>query len=84
MYEIYLERRAERDLKRLSTEDFYKMISRIRSLSEEPRPPNCRKISVSKNDWRIRVGDYRIMYEVDDPGKAFRIMRTRHRREVYR
>ena len=84
MYEIYLERAAERDLKHVSIGDFHRIIYHIKALAENPRPSGCRKITGSRNDWRIRTGDYRIIYEIDDDQKAVRIMRIRHRREVYR
>jgi mRNA-degrading endonuclease RelE of RelBE toxin-antitoxin system len=53
-------------------------------LAENPRPLGYRKLTGSKNDWRIRIGDYRVLYEIDEKAKAVRIMRVRHRREVYR
>lgn len=84
MYEVYLERSAERDLKRLSAKDFHHLISHIKALAKDPRPSGCRKITGSKSDWRIRVGDYRIIYEIDDKTKVVKVMRVRHRREVYR
>lgn len=84
MHEIYIERRAERDLKRVPTGEFDRIIRAIRALAEEPRPTGCRKIEGSKNDWRIRVGDYRVVYEIDDSAQAIRVMRVRHRSEVYR
>lgn len=84
MYEVYLERAAERDLKRLAAESFHRVISSIKALGVNPRPAGCRKLSGSKSDWRIRVGDYRVLYEIDDEEKAVRVMRVRHRREVYR
>lgn len=84
MYEVYIEQRAERDLKRLSPDDFHRIVSRIKTLAEESRPYGCRKITGSKSDWRIRVGDYRIIYEIDEKNKVVRIMRVRHRREAYR
>ena len=84
MYEVHLERTAERDLRRLSAQVFYRIIPRIEALSDDPRPPGCHKISGSKNDWRVRVGDYRIIYEIDERAKTVRVMRVRHRREAYR
>ena len=84
MYEVYLERSGENDLKRLPTFLFHRIIVQIKTLAENPRPSGCRKITGSKNDWRIRIGDYRIIYEIDEKAKAVRIMRIRHRREVYR
>lgn len=84
MYEVLLERAAERDLRHLSAEDFHLVISHIKALAENPRPSGCRKITGSKSDWRIRVGDYRVIYEIDKRAKAVRVMRVRHRREAYR
>jgi mRNA interferase RelE/StbE len=84
VHEVYLERSAENDLKRLPTSIYQRIIPHIKTLAENPRPSGCRKIAGSKNDWRIRMGDYRIIYEIDEKTKAVRIMRVRHRREVYR
>lgn len=84
MYEILVERRAERDLKGLPTHEFRRIIAAMQALAENPRPPGCRKITGSKTDWRIRVGPYRVVYEIDEKSKAIRIMTVRHRRDVYR
>ena len=63
---------------------FHRIIPQIRTLAENPRPPGCRKLTGSKNDWRIRIGDYRVLYEVNDRVKAVRVMKVRHHREAYR
>jgi mRNA interferase RelE/StbE len=84
VYEILIERAAERDLKGLSPEIFKRIVSRIRALAENPRPPGCHNLAGSKNDWRIRIGDYRVVYDIDDSRRRLRIFRVRHRREVYR
>ncbi len=84
MYEVYLERAAERDLRCLSSRHFDRIIPYIKALAADPRPSGCAKIAGSKSDWRIRVGEYRVIYEIDDKAKAVRVMRVRHRREVYR
>lgn len=84
MYEVYLEKSAERDLKRVSAEDYYRIIPHIKALSNNPRPSGCRKITGSESDWRIRVGDYRIVYEIGEKAKLIKVMKIRHRREVYR
>ena len=84
MHKIYLEGAAERDLKRLTAEEFNRIIENIRGLRDNPRPPGCRKIASSKNDWRIRVGSYRIIYEIDAKATAIKILRIRYRREAYR
>lgn len=84
MYRVFLERAAEKDLKRLSAEIHDRVITAIRGLAQNPRPPGCRKLAGSENDWRIRVGDYRIVYEITDEIRVVRVNRVRHRRDVYR
>ena len=84
MYRVLLERAAEKDLSRLSSETHDRVITAIQALARNPRPPGCRKLSGSQNDWRIRVGDYRVVYEVADEIRVLRVNRVRHRREVYR
>jgi mRNA interferase RelE/StbE len=84
VYEVYLEHSAERDLRRLAAGVFHRIVSHIKALAENPRPPGCRKIVGSKNDWRIRVGSYRIVYEIDEKANAVKVMRIRYRSEAYR
>ena len=84
MYRVLLEHGAERDLSRLSSEVHDRVIVAIQALALDPRPPGCRKLTGSKDDWRIRVGDYRVVYEIADQIRIVRVNRVRHRREVYR
>jgi len=84
VHEIYLERTAGRDLNKLEQADFDRIIAQMKALAENPRPAGCRKIKGSINDWRIRSGVYRIIYEIDDTDKVVKIYRIRHRKEVYR
>ena len=84
MYRILLERAAEKDLSKLSSRVHDRLIAAIQGLATNPRPPGCRKLAGRKDDWRIRVGDYRVVYEIADEIRIVRIHRVRHRREVYR
>ena len=84
MYEVYLEHHAERDLKSLPTDIFQRIIPHIKGLANNPRPSGSKKLTGSKHDWRIRVGDYRVIYEISDKEKLIRVMGVRHRKEVYR
>jgi mRNA interferase RelE/StbE len=84
MYRVLLERGAEKELSRLSPDIHDRVITAIRALATNPRPPGCRKLAGSKHDWRIRVGDYRVVYEIADQIRVVRINRVRHRREAYR
>ena len=83
MYRVVLERSAERDLRRLSAEIHERVIAAIRGLAANPRPPGCRKLTGSQNDWSIRIGDYRVVYEIANDIRVVRVNRVRHRREVY-
>ncbi len=84
VYRVLLERAAEKDLARLKSEIHDRLIGAIQALSTNPRPTGCRRLAGSKHDWRIRVGDYRVVYEIADEIRVVRVNRVRHRREVYR
>ncbi len=84
MYEVLLSARAERDLKRLSAEVFYRVVAKLKSLSTQPRPEGSGKLAGSHSGYRIRVGDYRVIYEIDDAEETVKVMWVRHRREAYR
>ncbi len=84
VYNVYVEATAERDLRRLPTQIRDRIVPVIVGLAPAPRPHGCRKIAGSQNDWRIRVGDHRVVYEIDDTNKTVKVMRVRHRREAYR
>lgn len=84
MYQVVVERSAEKDLKRLSSEVRTRAVAALLALGKNPRPTGSRKLAGTDNDWRIRVGDYRIIYEIADEIRIVRINRVRHRRDVYR
>ena len=84
MHKVLLERNAEKDLNRLPPNIRSRIISALRTLAQNPRPRGCRKLAGGINDWRIRVGEHRVLYQVDDRAKLVRINRVRHRRDVYR
>ena len=84
VYQVLLERSAERDLRRLSPDVHDRVIDAIRALANDPRPPGCRKLVGTKSDWRIRVGEYRIVYEIADAVRIVRVHRVRRRPDAYR
>ena len=84
VYRVLLERSAEKNLARLASDVHDRVITAIQALAKNPRPTGCRKLAGSKSDWRIRVGDYRVVYEIADEIRIVRVNRVRHRREVYR
>ena len=83
-YRVEVNRRAERDLEGLIPRVRRRAYDLIRALSSEPRPPQCRKLSGSNNSYRLRVNDYRILYEVLDRERLVTVYEVGHRRDVYR
>ena len=75
---------AMKELKSLPQYIMKKSILIIDSLSVEPRPEGCKKLVDSKSRWRIRVGDYRILYEIDNQADIVTVFRVAHRKEIYR
>jgi mRNA interferase RelE/StbE len=84
MYRVIVERSAEKDLRRLPLDVRFRVTNALRRLASDPRPIGSRKPVGTKHDWRIRVGNYRIIYEIGDAAKVVRVYRIRHRRDVYR
>lgn len=82
-YIISILRRAQRELAQLPIEAYERVRDAIRALAQDPRPPGCLKLT-GREGWRIRVGDYRVVYEIDDDQKAITVLHVRHRRDVYR
>jgi len=76
--------RAQKDLDDFSGKILSRFEEVILGLYDEPRPHNCKKLSGGGSRWRIRVGDYRILYEIDDAQKIVKVYRIAHRREAYR
>ena len=84
MYRVFLERAAEKQLKQLSAKLHDRVIAAVQALANNPHPAGCRKLTGTDNDWRIRVGDYRIVYEIDDAGTTVTVMKVGLRSEIYR
>ena len=82
-YSILIKRSAERELRDLPRPDLRKVAGKIRKLAVAPRPSGSEKLSASEQ-YRIRQGDYRIVYEIDDEQRLIHIVKIGHRREVYR
>jgi mRNA interferase RelE/StbE len=68
---------------RLPTEVQSRIAESLQSLSEEPRPPGSRKLQ-GRGGWRIRVSDYRAIYEIDDEAREVLVVAVGHRRDIYR
>ena len=83
MYKISIAKPAEKDLKRMERNVKNRVVTAISSLKDEPRPLGCRKIQSEEGVWRIRIGDWRIVYFIDDVRQEINIIRIAHRKEFY-
>lgn len=63
---------------------FAAALDAVVGLSHNPRPAGVKKLVGSRSDWRVRIGEYRIVYEIDDATETLTVMRVAHRRESYR
>ncbi len=82
-FSITILRRAQKELASLSREDYQRVRDAILKLGETPRPDSTLKLS-GRPAWRIRVGDYRVIYEIDDDKAVINVTHIGHRRDVYR
>lgn len=83
-YEITFARPARRELEALEAPLVGRIWARIRALRDQPRPAGCRKVQGEEAVWRIRVGGYRVLYEINDASRMIDIVAVRHRRDAYR
>jgi mRNA interferase RelE/StbE len=83
-YKIEFSRSAEKDLRRLDKPLVPKIFALIESLSVDPRPSGVKKLSGTDHSYRIRKGDYRILYSVDDRILLIGIERIGHRKDIYK
>ena len=84
LYQVFLARAAQKELENLDPALIKRIIPRIEKLSVNPRPSGCLKLQGAQDLWRIRVGDYRIIYTISDESRIVEIMFIRHRKDVYR
>jgi mRNA interferase RelE/StbE len=82
-YRIYIKQSAVKELESIPKKDLGKIIKRIQSLSQNPRPHRCQKLS-ARERYRIRQEDYRIIYSIQEKEPAVHIYKIGHRREIYR
>ena len=83
-YGITFARSARKELEALDAKIINRIFPKIESLSGNPRPNNCIKLRGSRNLWRMRVGNYRVIYTINDKTKFVDIIAVRHRRDAYR
>lgn len=82
-YSISFARSARKELESLAAGLVQRIFPAIQALAKEPRPKGGRKLTTEKNLWRIRRGDYRVIYTIDDDKRAIDIIAVRHRSKAY-
>lgn len=82
-YSVLIVRSAAKELEAVPLKDRRRLVQRIRALADDPRPPGCQKLS-GEEKYRVRQGDYRILYEIVDDTLVVTVIRVGHRRDVYR
>lgn len=82
-YRVEVKPSAKKELERLSHQVIARITRRLEALASNPRPPGCKKLKGGDKEWRIRVGDYRVVYTIDDQELLVQATRVRHRSEVY-
>ena len=82
-YEISILRRAQKELAKLPQSDYQRIRNAISNLANNPRPSGCKKLK-GRPAWRIRIGDYRVIYEIRDRQLIIVVIDVGHRRDIYR
>ena len=82
-YKILIKKSAAGELAEIRRKDLEKIVRRIRDLEQNPRPSGCRKLS-GKDRYRLRQGDFRVVYAVDDSRHIVEVYKIGNRREIYR
>jgi mRNA interferase RelE/StbE len=82
-YKIYFKESVEKDFRKIPKKDIKKILSRIKALAEDPRPPDHEKLS-GQEKYRIRQGLYRIIYSIQDKELTVWVVKVGHRKDVYR
>ena len=83
-YAVVFARSARKELERLGEPLASRVLRRIEALALSPRPDGCRKLQGAANLWRIRIGDHRVLYSVDDVRLVVDVIAVRHRGDAYR
>jgi mRNA interferase RelE/StbE len=83
-YSVEIARRAIKSIAKLPRQEQQRIRAAIDLLADDPRPPGCVALSGDDSAYRVRVGDYRIVYEVFDKRLVIQVVRVGHRRDVYR
>jgi mRNA interferase RelE/StbE len=83
-YAIAISKSVQKQIDNLPNDVIERVIEKIQNLALEPRPDGIVKLKGSDNEYRIRIGDYRVRYEIDDESQLVQILQCKHRKDVYK
>ncbi len=83
-YSVLLSRNAQKQLRKLPSNIADLIEQRLLALEENPHPSGCKKLIGEDNGWRIRVGDYRVLYEIQDGALIVHVVDIDHRKDIYK
>jgi mRNA interferase RelE/StbE len=84
-YKVEIAKSVERDLKNIDNQFVSKVFSSMKLLSENPYPKNkYKKLKGSESCYRLRIGNYRILYEINESNRIINVYKVRHRKDVYK
>ncbi|MBI4589140.1 MAG: type II toxin-antitoxin system RelE/ParE family toxin [Candidatus Rokubacteria bacterium] len=84
-YRVFIKTSAAKEIEAVDQKkDRQRIVAKIQSLTENPRPPGCEKLSGHEDKYRVREGPYRIVYSIEDKKLEVRVVKVGHRKEVYR
>ncbi|MBW4595879.1 MAG: type II toxin-antitoxin system RelE/ParE family toxin [Brasilonema angustatum HA4187-MV1] len=83
-YTIVISKSVQKQIDDLPNDVIERVVEKIQNLANEPRPDGVIKLKGSDNEYRIRVGDYRVRYEIDDESQLVQLLQCKHRKDVYR
>ncbi len=81
-YQVLILRRAQKELADLPKADYVRVRDAVAALADDPRPAGCKKL-VGREGWRVRSGDYRVIYDIDDAEEEITVLHIGHRRDIY-
>ena len=82
-YSVEVKPTARKELEALPDNVLARVVRKLEALAETPRPAGCKKLKGYKDQWRVRIGDWRVVYIIDDAARVVSVTRIAHRREVY-
>ena len=81
-FEVLILRRAQKELANIPKTNYQRIRDTIAALASNPRPAGCKKLT-GREGWRVRTGDYRIIYEIDDSKRSVVVLDIGHRKDIY-